>query len=106
VGVDSITCECDYPHSDSTWPTSPELVGKTLQGIPADEVAKITHLNAMRVYQFDPFAVRPRERCTVGALRAEAADVDTGIRSLGRPIGGATKAADLAAVARPKAMDE
>jgi hypothetical protein len=31
----------------------------------------------MRHYQFDPFAVRPRERCTVSALRAEATDVDT-----------------------------
>ena len=37
----------------------------------------ITHLNAMRAYQFDPFAVRPRERCTAAALRAEATDVDT-----------------------------
>ena len=31
----------------------------------------------MRAYQFDPFAIRPRELCTAGALRAEAADVDT-----------------------------
>jgi len=31
----------------------------------------------MRAYQFDPFAIRPRERCTAGALRAEATDVDT-----------------------------
>ena len=31
----------------------------------------------MRAYQFDPFAVRPRERCTAAALRAEATDVDT-----------------------------
>jgi hypothetical protein len=40
-------------------------------------VAKITHENAMRHFRFDPFATRPRERCTAGALRAEAADVDT-----------------------------
>ena len=31
----------------------------------------------MRHYQFDPFAIRPREQCTVAALRAEATDVDT-----------------------------
>ena len=28
--------------------------------------------------------IRPRERCTVGALRAEAADVDVEIKSMGR----------------------
>ncbi len=38
----------------------------------------ITHDNAMRHYQFDPFAhPADPERCTVGALRAEATDVDT-----------------------------
>jgi predicted TIM-barrel fold metal-dependent hydrolase len=105
VGVDSITWECDYPHSDSTWPHSPELLGKTLSGIPQDEVDKITHLNAMRAFKFDPFAHRSRQQCTVGALRAESADVDTSIRSLGRVSGGATSAGALASVARPAALD-
>ena len=31
----------------------------------------------MRNYKFDPFAHIPREQCTVGALRAQATDVDT-----------------------------
>jgi hypothetical protein len=31
----------------------------------------------MRLFTYDPFSIRPRERCTVGALRAEAVDVDT-----------------------------
>jgi predicted TIM-barrel fold metal-dependent hydrolase len=105
VGVDSITWECDYPHSDSTWPHSPELLGKSLSGIPDDEVDKMTHLNAMRVFQFDPFAVRPKERCTVGALRSEASDVDISIRSLGRKNEGGMKATELAAIARPEALD-
>jgi len=48
-----------------------------LAGLDTDVIDKITHGNAMRHYQFDPFAIRPRERCTVGALRAEAVDVDT-----------------------------
>jgi predicted TIM-barrel fold metal-dependent hydrolase len=105
VGIDSITWECDYPHSDSTWPHSPELLGKSLSGIPDDEVDKMTHRNAMRVFQFDPFAIRPRESCTVGALRAEASDVDTSIRSLGRQNAGGMKATELAALARPAALD-
>jgi predicted TIM-barrel fold metal-dependent hydrolase len=105
VGVDSITWECDYPHSDSTWPHSPELLDKSLTGIPDDEVDKMTHLNAMRVFKFDPFSVRPRGQCTVGALRAEASDVDISIRSLGRKNEGGMKATELAAMARPEALD-
>ncbi|KAA0232878.1 MAG: hypothetical protein JJLCMIEE_03497 [Acidimicrobiales bacterium] len=81
VGLDNITWECDYPHSDCTWPTSPEDLAKSLDGVPADEAAKITHLNVMKHYRYDPFQQRPKERCTVGALRAEAADVDTSVRS-------------------------
>ncbi len=72
IGVDNITWECDYPHSDSSWPHSPESVAKQLDGVPADEVAKITNENAMRIFRYDPFAHRPRERATVAALRAEA----------------------------------
>jgi len=74
IGLDNITWECDYPHSDSTWPHSPEAMAKQVEGVPEDEVAKITHENAMRIYQFDPFAHRPKEQCTVGALRAEVKD--------------------------------
>jgi predicted TIM-barrel fold metal-dependent hydrolase len=78
IGVDSITWECDYPHSDCTWPTSPERLMKSLDGVPDDEIDQMTHLNAMRVFQYDPFSVIPRDECTVGALRARATDVDTG----------------------------
>jgi predicted TIM-barrel fold metal-dependent hydrolase len=80
VGVDRITWEADYPHSDSTWPQSPERLMKSLPGVPDDEINAITHENAMRHYRFDPFAHRSRENSTVGALRAEAADVDVAPR--------------------------
>jgi len=65
----------------------------------------MTHRNAMRVFHFDPFAIRPKERCTVGALRSEASDVDITIRSLGRKNEGGMKATELAAIARPEALD-
>jgi predicted TIM-barrel fold metal-dependent hydrolase len=74
IGIDNITWECDYPHSDSSWPHSPEAVAKMVEGVPDDEVAKITHENAMRIYQFEPFAHRSKEQSTVGALRAEVND--------------------------------
>src|SRR5205085_7303181 len=83
LNLDMITWECDYPHSDSTWPTSPEMLQKALQAaaVPDDEVTKITHENAMRIFSYDPFAHRPKEQCTVGALRAESPDVDVVTRS-------------------------
>jgi predicted TIM-barrel fold metal-dependent hydrolase len=94
VGIDTITWECDYPHSDTTWPTSPEYLMKSLDGVPDDEIDKITHRNAARHFRFDPFAARAKEECTVGALRAQATDVDVTPKSAGkRP--GMTKASDL-----------
>jgi len=86
IGVENICWEADYPHSDSTWPTSPERLAAALDGVPDDEVAAITHRNAMREFRFDPFAHRPPEACTVGALRAGAVDVDTAVRPSGRVV--------------------
>ena len=74
IGVDNITWECDYPHSDSTWPHSPETLAKQLGGADEASIAKITHENAMRIYHYDPFAHRAKEQCTVAALRAEVND--------------------------------
>jgi hypothetical protein len=79
IGVDHIAWECDYPHSDSSWPQSPELLVKSLDavGLPDEEIEKITWRNACDFYRFDPFGHIPREQATVGALRALASDVDT-----------------------------
>jgi predicted TIM-barrel fold metal-dependent hydrolase len=83
LNLDMITWECDYPHSDSTWPQAPETVARYLQDLPEEDVAKITHLNAMRIFHFDPFSIRPKERCTAQALRAEVPDHDISIVSHG-----------------------
>jgi predicted TIM-barrel fold metal-dependent hydrolase len=76
IGVDMITWECDYPHSDSVWPRSPETLWERIKSLPVGEIDKITHLNAMREFSYDPFSILGRENCTVGALRAQAAHVD------------------------------
>ncbi len=95
VGIDGICWEGDYPHSDSTWPASPEMLMKSIDGVPDDEIAKISHENAIRHFRFDPFAHRPPEQCTVGALRAEAADVDVTPRSVGNKGPKMTMSTDL-----------
>lgn len=84
IGIDNIAWELDYPHSDSSWPNPGEELMAVAGDVPDDELNKITHENAMRWYSFDPFAIRPKERCTVGALRAEVEGHDVSIRSMGR----------------------
>jgi Amidohydrolase len=87
IGIDNLAWECDYPHSDSTWPTAPETLMKSFEevGVPDDEIHKISWENACAFYKFDPLAHIPREQCTVGALRAQAVDVDTTARRYGTP---------------------
>ena len=47
------------------------------------EIDKVTHLNAMRVFDYDPFSILGgRDKCTVGALRAQAADVDVSEKAI------------------------
>src|SRR5437764_6652520 len=81
VGLEMVTWECDYPHSDSAWPNAPEVFMKTSGHLSDEVINKVTHENAMRIFQFDPFAHRAKEQCTVAALRAEAGDVDVVTRS-------------------------
>ena len=78
IGLDNIAWECDYPHTDTTWPESPEFAWKEFQdaGCRDEEIHKITWENACRFYGWDPFAHTPKEQATVGALRALARDVD------------------------------
>jgi predicted TIM-barrel fold metal-dependent hydrolase len=78
VGADIVCIETDYPHSDSTWPSSPERLAKSFDGVSDDDIAAITHGNAMRIFGFDPFAHRAPEQCTVAGLRSLATHVDVG----------------------------
>jgi len=83
IGIDNICWEQDYPHSDSSWPEAPEEFAAVCEkyAVPDADMNKMTHENAMRWYRFDPFKIRAREKCTVGALRAEVAGHDVSERS-------------------------
>lgn len=85
IGSDIVCLETDYPHSDSTWPLSPERLVRHLGGLDDATIAAITHANAMRHFDFDPFAHRDRADSTVGALRAQATGVDVGPWAATRP---------------------
>lgn len=51
VGVDHIMLETDYPHTDSSWPETQDLVASQLRGVPQAEIDQITHQNAARLYR-------------------------------------------------------
>ena len=85
IGEDAVMYECDYPHSDTPWPTSPEILWKSLNTLTDSQIDKVTHLNAMKWFHFDPFQHKPKSELTVGALRAQAAakGVDVSVKSQG-----------------------
>jgi predicted TIM-barrel fold metal-dependent hydrolase len=51
IGVDHIMVESDYPHADSSWPDTQEVVERTLGHLPAEELAKVTSENAARLFR-------------------------------------------------------
>lgn len=103
IGVDNICWEMDYPHSDSMWPGAPEELHAVFDtyDVPDDEINKITHENAMRLYHFEPFKHIPREQATVGALRKQAEGHDVSIQALSHhDKRGGSSVADFTANAR------
>jgi predicted TIM-barrel fold metal-dependent hydrolase len=53
IGVDNMMWGSDYPHSESTFPRSRQILAEILAGVPAGESAKIAAGNTARVYNFD-----------------------------------------------------
>ena len=102
LNMDNVTWECDYPHSDTTWPTAPEQLDEAHStALRRTTSTGSRHLNAMRHFSYDPFAVIPKEEATVRALRARATGRDVGVHSTrkGPQMPKATRAADLGAFA-------
>ncbi len=60
IGVDNMMWGSDYPHSESTFPRSREILAEILSGVPEDEQAKIVGGNAARVYHFDAARLTPQ----------------------------------------------
>lgn len=51
IGLDHIMVETDYPHADTTWPDTQALLRRDLEGLPLDEIRKITHENAAALFR-------------------------------------------------------
>jgi len=53
IGVDNVTFETDYPHTDSTWPETKAVATQLVKGLPDDVVYKIMRGNAIRMLKLD-----------------------------------------------------
>ena len=53
VGVNTLMWGSDYPHAESTFPKSREIVDRILQGVPEDERALIAGENCASVFHFN-----------------------------------------------------
>ncbi|MSW99774.1 MAG: amidohydrolase family protein [Actinobacteria bacterium] len=53
VGVNNITFETDYPHTDTTWPNSKAVAQKMMGHLPKDVQYKVLRGNAIRMLSLD-----------------------------------------------------
>ena len=86
VGVENVTYEVDYPHSDALWPDAAELLWEQVKDLSDEYIDMITHQNAIKWLKHDSlFENFKREDINVGALHAKAAakGVDTAPKSSG-----------------------
>jgi predicted TIM-barrel fold metal-dependent hydrolase len=52
VGVDRILWESDFPHVESLWPQSQDVIKRVAEILPDDELEKVTNGNARRLYNW------------------------------------------------------
>ena len=53
IGIGNVMVECDYPHGDSSWPHTRELLLAQVAHLDADVQAQVLHGNARRVFGLD-----------------------------------------------------
>jgi predicted TIM-barrel fold metal-dependent hydrolase len=53
IGVKNLMWGSDFPHSDSTWPNSLEVIARDFEGVPDDERRQMTSDNVAALYGFD-----------------------------------------------------
>jgi predicted TIM-barrel fold metal-dependent hydrolase len=53
IGPDTVMCETDYPHSDSTWPDTQKIVSGLVAGLKPEYQTKVLRTNAIRLLDLD-----------------------------------------------------
>jgi predicted TIM-barrel fold metal-dependent hydrolase len=52
IGVDRIMVEMDYPHGDSTWPDTQDVIERYWGSLPVEDLRKMTHQNAAELFRW------------------------------------------------------
>jgi predicted TIM-barrel fold metal-dependent hydrolase len=61
IGLDRLMWASDFPHSDSTWPHSREVIERDFEGVPEREAAQIVADNCAELYALGGAATRTPE---------------------------------------------
>lgn len=59
IGVTQLLFETDYPHQDSTWPHTPDVIAKIAERVSAEELEMIMRGNAIDLLGLDPTSLIP-----------------------------------------------
>ena len=51
IGVENIMLEVDYPHGDSTWPDTQQVIEKSWGHVADEELRLMTHANAAKLFR-------------------------------------------------------
>ena len=51
IGVENLLWATDYPHPDSTWPESQQVIHTHFDDVPVDEMRLMVGGNAARIYR-------------------------------------------------------
>ncbi len=54
IGIDNLLWGNDYPHHDSIWPRSMEILDRIFEGVPEDEKEQMTYGNVAKLYGIKP----------------------------------------------------
>lgn len=57
IGVNNVTYETDYPHSDSTWPHSAKIAAEQTAGLTDEQVYRVLRGNAIDMLHLEDFRV-------------------------------------------------
>jgi predicted TIM-barrel fold metal-dependent hydrolase len=59
IGIRQLVFETDYPHQDTTWPHTTDLVAEIAARVPPDELEMLVRTNAIAMLDLDPADLRP-----------------------------------------------
>jgi predicted TIM-barrel fold metal-dependent hydrolase len=59
IGVRQLLFETDYPHQDSTWPNTPDVVARIAERVSPDELEMMMRTNAINLLGLDAASLVP-----------------------------------------------